>query len=147
MSTQEQIDAAVAAQHERGEADDWWWLVAKTPNRDIHLYELGYAQETDEHANPDDPAEVTGTYKTPLPPERRAVILAELGAPDDAGAPESGWDISMAPGRPNTYLEAKAYDGDGRLLPLKARTGVTLHLIPENEPGTAEANGETPAGA
>lgn len=144
MTTQEQINAAREAQMARGEADDFWWLTVRNPNREIHLFELGYAEEVEEHANPDDPAEVTGTIATPLPPERRAVVLAQLGAPADT-SPEAGWDFSMAPGRPSAYLEPKEWDAEGTLLPIRAKAGVTLHLLPDVEPGTEPAAAsETP---
>lgn len=129
---------------ERIEADNWWWLVVRNPQREIHLFELGYAEdvETPTGALDRDGKPVVEKRSTALTDERRAVILAELGAPANAGELDSGWELSMAPGRPNAYLEPKEYDGAGKLLPIRARAGVTLHLAPESEPGTAAANGE-----
>lgn len=118
MATREQTDDDT-----REMVDNWWWLVVRNPNREIHLYELGLAQAGDDGA------------QVPLPDDRRAVIMTELGAPDGAG-PAGGWDMSMAPGRPNAYLEPKEYDLNGDLLPIRARAGVTLHLLPASEPGT-----------
>jgi hypothetical protein len=144
MTTEQDLDEAkrankrqqdlVEAQHDRVNSDNWWWLIARTPNREIHVYELGKAQTFD---ITDERDEKIGESSTALTDERRAVIAAEMGMPDDAGGPGSGWDLSMAPGRPNTYVEPKAYDADGNLLPIKAKAGVTLHLLPEVEPGTA----------
>ena len=118
--TKAQIEAEKDEQlNGRREADDYWWLVVRTPAREIHVYELGYAGKDDDGAN------------VVLTQERHAVIMAELGAPADASL-ETGWDLSMSPGRPERYLEPKQYDTAGELLPIKARPGVTLHLMPES---------------
>lgn len=119
--TKQQIqDEKNVQMYERREADDYWWLVVRNPNREIHLYELGYAGPGGA-----------------LTEERHAVIMGELGAPADA-SPETGWELSIAPGRPERYLEPKEYDTEGELLPIKARAGVTLHLAPEDEPGVGD---------
>jgi hypothetical protein len=117
---------------EQEAADNWWWLVVRNPNQEIHLYELGEAAESDvldEDGNP------TGeTTSVPLAEQRRTQILAELGA-SEGDLYEAGWDLSLAPGRPNRWIEPKAYDEAGELRPIVARAGVTLHLLPETEPG------------
>lgn len=119
-------DLAEQRAHDR-EADDWFWLVVRAPNRDIHLYELGYPVENEDGA------------REALPQNRLAVIMAELGGPEPKDLrtdDEVGWRLEMAPGRPNAYLEPKAYDHNGNMLPIRAKAGVTLHLLPEVEPGT-----------
>lgn len=101
--------------------DDWWWLIVATPNDGVHLYELGYADV------------VSGVYM-PLTAERQREILAELSGPPpekltvDAA---DGWGMELKPGRPGgRYLEPKAYDeGTGELGPIRAKPGVTLHLL------------------
>lgn len=123
-------------------ADNWWWLVVRNPQREIHLYELGYAQDVEVEVNGE-----TQTQTTALPHDRLAVILAELGgpAPEELTADGStGWSLEMAPGRPNAYLEPKAYEHDPAtgaqtLLPIRAKAGVTLHLLPDAEPGADDS--------
>lgn len=141
--TKAQIAAEKAAQvDDRREADDYWWLIVRTPAREIHVYELGYTQDVEVPTDEVDEKTgepVTETHKKALTDERQAVIMTELGAPVNAGAPESGWALSMAPGRPNAYVEPKEYDLEGELLPIKARAGVTLHLAPEDEPGVGDS--------
>jgi hypothetical protein len=133
--------AAFAADNTVADRDaagqDWWWLVVRNPAREIHLYEIGPAVDVDQHDNPDDPAEVTGTSQQALTDERLDVILAELGGPPRTELTAGGdWSLEMSPGRPDGYLEPVAYATDGTELPLRAKAGVTLHLLPETEPGT-----------
>jgi hypothetical protein len=138
-------EATVKDNHEQGTwPDNWWWLIVRNPAQEIHLYELGY----------DEPAKATGgktaksakdakdgeddeKAKSPLTPERRTQILTELGAPvNEDGTLPDGWDLQMFPGRPDPWIEPKTYDHEGNLTAIRAKAGVTLHLLPESEPGT-----------
>jgi hypothetical protein len=128
-------EATVKDNHDQGTwPDNWWWLIVRNPAQEIHLYELGYEQPP---AAASKGAADGEEVKSPLTPERRTQILTELGAPgnEDGTLPE-GWDLQMFPGRPDPWIEPKTYDHEGNLTPIRAKAGVTLHLLPENEPGT-----------
>lgn len=112
--------------------DNWWWLVIKAPTQDIHLFELGYDHEGE------------GGAREALSHDDLAGYLAAVGGPaPEALSPEpGGWQVQLAPGRPDHLLEPKAYDHEGNLLPIRAKAGVTLHLQPTDEPGAPEAEQE-----
>lgn len=100
--------------------DNWFWLVVKTPDDGVHLYELGYPQLVD-------------NARVALSEQRFAEIREELGAPVTNVWEHPEWSFDMAPGRPNGYLEPKTYTegpkGEQVLTPIKAKPGVTLHLL------------------
>lgn len=127
------------AQWARGEADNYWWMIVRTPANEVHLFELGYAEdiEVSTGEKKDDGSDVTETHKTPMTDERRANAMAMIGAPANAGEADTGYAVTLTPGRPNAYLEPKAYrptsDGGLELLEMRAKAGVTLHLLTDED--------------
>lgn len=123
----------MAQNYDDDRPDNWWWLVIRAPNQDIHLFEVG-----EDHATEDGAREAVSR-------DDLAGFLAAVGgpAPEDLTGQPSGWQVEMAPGRPNHLLEPKTYDHAGNLLPIRAKAGVTLHLRPVDEPAEdAEAGQE-----
>lgn len=115
---------------EADQPDNWWWFIVTTPDDGVHLYELGYAQLVDVL---DDDGEKVGETHEVLSAARHDEIMHDLGAPDGVRRGDgSGWERNMSPGRPDAYLQPKAYTegprGEQVLLPIRARDGVTLHL-------------------
>lgn len=102
--------------------DNRWWAIVKTTDDGVHLYELGYAVPT---PILDEEGKDTGhRADMALTEERHAQINADH--------PGTILEFSMAPGRPNKYLNPKRYtegpQGERVLAPLSALPGVTLHL-------------------
>lgn len=111
-----------------GRPDNWHWLAVRQPDGHVHLYELGYPAVVDVL---DRDGRKTGEADEAMSRERFEAVLAELGAPPAAELTVDGdWQAVMHIGRPNAYLAPKEYDEEtGELLPIRAKPGVTLHLL------------------
>lgn len=108
---------------EPGAPDDFWWYIVTEPEGGrVHLYEVGFpviAQDKDGNRT-----------ATTLTERRQAEIHEELGVPP-TNVWESGWDMILAPGRPNRWLEPKVRDEvTGELRRIKPKPGVTYHPLP-----------------